>query len=157
MLHSRPAMVMKGYSAFPITPALLEPHHHIVYQDTRWGSLTPLQKYNRCILQPQLTGSKDTHWGSLTPLQRCSRWVYSVAIVDWATRHSLGEYYPSGEIQFVYSTVSGNWASIVESCPSVEMQPVYSAAWADWACWWSLTPLQRCSRCILHLLSTRSH
>ena len=33
------AMVMKGYSAFPKAPALLEPHHQIVkchIQDTRW-------------------------------------------------------------------------------------------------------------------------
>ena len=26
------------------------------YQDTRWGSLTPLQRCSRCILQPQPTG-----------------------------------------------------------------------------------------------------
>ena len=34
------AMAMKGYSAFPKAPALLEPHHQIVLcpnQDTHWG------------------------------------------------------------------------------------------------------------------------
>ena len=39
------AMAMKGYSAFPKAPALLEPHHQIVYchiQDTRWGVVLPL-------------------------------------------------------------------------------------------------------------------
>ena len=38
-------MAMKGYSAFPKAPALLEPHHQIVYchiQDTRWGGGLPL-------------------------------------------------------------------------------------------------------------------
>ena len=27
----------------------------VLYQDTRWGSLTPLQRSSRCILQPQTT------------------------------------------------------------------------------------------------------
>ena len=39
------AMAMKGYSAFPKAPALLEPHHQIVYchiQDTRLGGVLPL-------------------------------------------------------------------------------------------------------------------
>ena len=37
------AMAMKGYSAFPKAPALLEPHHQIVkyrIQNTRWAVLT---------------------------------------------------------------------------------------------------------------------
>ena len=46
------AIAMKGYSAFPKAPVLLEPH-----QDTRWEEeLTPLQRSSRCILQPQPTG-----------------------------------------------------------------------------------------------------
>ena len=44
-------------------------------QDTRWGSLTHLQRCSRCILQSQLSGPQDTRWGSLTPLQRCSRYI----------------------------------------------------------------------------------
>ena len=55
------AMAMKGYSAFPKAPALLEPYHQIVYchiQDTPWGGLTPLWRCSQCILQPQLTGQK---------------------------------------------------------------------------------------------------
>ena len=54
-------MAMKEYSAFPKSPALLDPHHQIVYchiLDTRWGwggGLTPLERCSQCILQPQLT------------------------------------------------------------------------------------------------------
>ena len=36
---------MKGYSAFPKAPALLEPHHQIVLchiRDTRWREVLPL-------------------------------------------------------------------------------------------------------------------
>ena len=50
---------IKGYSAFPKFPALLKPHHQIVWchkQDTRWASLTPLLRCCRCILPPQPTG-----------------------------------------------------------------------------------------------------
>ena len=54
------AMAMKNYSAFPKTPALLEPHHRIVsYQDTRWRSPTPLLRCSLCILHPQLTGPQS--------------------------------------------------------------------------------------------------
>ena len=38
------AMTMTGYSAFPKTPALLEPHHEIVscdIQDTSWRGSYP--------------------------------------------------------------------------------------------------------------------
>ena len=55
------AMAMKGYSTFPKAPALLEPPHQTVYchiQDSRWGGLTPLQRCNRYILQPLLTGQE---------------------------------------------------------------------------------------------------
>ena len=55
------AMAMKGYSAFPKVPALLEPHQQIVYchiQDTRWrvGSYPSAEKQS----------------------------VYSIAPADWA-------------------------------------------------------------------------
>ena len=53
------AMAVKEYSTFPKAPALLEPHHQIVLnyiQDTLWGSVTPLHRSSRGILQPQLTG-----------------------------------------------------------------------------------------------------
>ena len=44
---------MKGYSALPIALALLKPYHQIVH----WGSLVPLQRCCRCILQSQPSGS----------------------------------------------------------------------------------------------------
>ena len=40
-------MALKGYSAFPKYPALLEPHYQIVLryiQENRWGSLTRQQR-----------------------------------------------------------------------------------------------------------------
>ena len=53
------AMAMKRCSAFPKAPALLEPQQwfffFVSYQDTRPMSLTPLQRFSRCILQPRLS------------------------------------------------------------------------------------------------------
>ena len=54
-------IAIKEYVIFPTAPALVEPHHQIVWshiQDTRWGSLNPLQKCSQCILQLQPTGSE---------------------------------------------------------------------------------------------------
>ena len=51
----------EGVLHIPKAPALLEPHHQIVLchiQDTRCGSLTPLQRSSRYILQPQPTGQQ---------------------------------------------------------------------------------------------------
>ena len=57
-------MAIKEYSAFPKVLVLLEPHHHQCHiQNTRRGNLTLLQRYNRCILQPQPTGPYTT-WGT---------------------------------------------------------------------------------------------
>ena len=42
------------------------------------GILLPQQRYNWCILQPQLTGPQDTHWGNLTPCAEMQS-VYSTA------------------------------------------------------------------------------
>ena len=65
-------MAMKGYSAFPKAPALLEPHHQIVYGhilDTRvfWGGegFTLLQGCSLCIPQLQPTGQIDIGTGEL--------------------------------------------------------------------------------------------
>ena len=51
-------MAINEYSAFPIVPALREPHHQIVLchiQGTRKWSLT---RCSQCILQPPLTQPK---------------------------------------------------------------------------------------------------
>ena len=56
------AMTMKGYSAFPKAPALLEHHHQILlvsYLGHSLVGLTPLQRSSRCILQPKPTGQED--------------------------------------------------------------------------------------------------
>ena len=62
----------KGVLSIPKSLSLLEPYHQIIkchIQDTRWGSLTPLQRSNRYIQQPQPTEfllisvlPKQRHW-----------------------------------------------------------------------------------------------
>ena len=62
------AMAIKGYSAFPKAPALLEPHHQIfsvIIRTLMGGDLTPLQRSSRCILQPQPTGQLMTRYSLL--------------------------------------------------------------------------------------------
>ena len=54
------AMAIKGYSSFTKAPALLEPHHQIVW----------------CHIQ-------DTHWGRSYPSAE-KQSVYSTAPADWA-------------------------------------------------------------------------
>ena len=52
-------IAIKGCSAFPKVPALMDTHHEIVLchiQDTRWEGLIPLQSSSRCNQQPQPTG-----------------------------------------------------------------------------------------------------
>ena len=62
MLHSGQsgsgAMAVKGYSAFPKSPALLNLTLRLFSVISRHslGGLTPLQRCSQCILQPQLTG-----------------------------------------------------------------------------------------------------
>ena len=61
--------------------------------------------------------------------------VYSAALIDWVTGHSLGKFYPSAKMRSVYSTAPADWAtvhSLGESYPSLEMQSVYSATPDDW-------------------------
>ena len=113
---------MKGHSAFPIAPPLQEIHHKIFLShilDTRWGSLTPLQRC-LCILQPQPIGPLV---GGVLSL---SIDVVCVFCNPNRLGHSLGESYPSAEMS-VYFAAPTDWASR----------------------WGSLSPLQRCCLCIL--------
>ena len=50
-------MAMKGFSAYPKAPALLEPHHHVVcvIYRTFFRGVTSLQRRGPCVLQPQPT------------------------------------------------------------------------------------------------------
>ena len=154
---------MKGYSAYPKAPALLEPYHQIVYYHIWYthlrGGLShysdavsvfynptpswlghrtvfvkqsyPLQKCSQCILQPHLqpTGPKDTSWEAVLLL----------------CRNAVGVFYNSSWLD--HRTLVGR-----QFYPSAEMQSVYSTTPADWTTGHllggSLSPLQRCSRCI---------
>ena len=62
--------------------------------------------------------------------------VYSTVLIEWATGHSLVESYSSAEMQSVYSTVPVDWAtgnSLVESYLSAKMQSQYFTVPVDWA------------------------
>ena len=87
---------------------------------TGWGSLTPLQRCSRCIQQPRLIGPLA---GGVLPPCRDAVGVFNSP--GWLG-HSPGESYPPAEMQSVYSTAPADWATRLGS----------------------LTPLQRCSRCI---------
>ena len=57
-------------------------------------------------------------------------------ITAWTPGYSLGESYPSAEMQSVYCTVPADWAtghSLGESYHSAEMQSVYCTVPVDWA------------------------
>ena len=58
-------IVMKGYSGFPNTPALLEPHHQIISRSLVAGEVLLL--CSRCILQPLPTGRNG--WYTIKPNQ----------------------------------------------------------------------------------------
>ena len=68
--HSRPEWT---WNRCQWRDTLHSPKFQIVYQDLRRGSLTPLQRCSRCILQPQPTRL----WlnGGFTSLQKCSRCI----------------------------------------------------------------------------------
>ena len=122
-------MAMKEYPAFPRVPVLQDSQHQIVschILDTRWWSVTHLQRCSQCILQLQSTG----------PLVRG---------VLPLCRDAVSVFYNSNRLDHLYGV----------SYPSAEMQSVYSTTPIDWTtCTGSLTPLQRCSQCILQLQST---
>ena len=143
------AIAMKGYSAFPKTPALPELHHEIVlsypWHSLRGGGggLTLLQRCSRCILQPQQIWLRstwyhicsETFWKHLLKI-----WTMkAVPITPWyrITLEGLTcrsnspklSHYLSLTIR-LFSVISRT--SIVESNPSAKMQSVYSTAPADW-------------------------
>ena len=101
-------MVMKGYSAFPKAPALLEPPHQIVWchiLDTRLVEmevLTPLQRSSRCILfYTQPTGQVTI--------------MIFFMIEAWMDLYILGDFlkYPILVAQFVVISFSGDSRSVV--------------------------------------------
>ena len=93
--------------------------------------VTPLQRCNRCILQPQLTWPQGTRWGSVSPL----------------CRDAIGVFSSPNRLDHRALVGAG-------SHTSAEIKSVYSIAPADRATGNSLkegfTLLQRCNQCILH-------
>ena len=125
------------------------------HQDIRWGSLTPLQRSSRCILQPQLIGPPGTLVGGVLLLCRDrSRCILQPQLIE-PPGHSLGSLPLCREAVGVFyspSLLGHQGHSLGESYPSAEKQSVYSTAPAYWhqdTRWGSLTPLQRSDRCIL--------
>ena len=151
------SMAMKEYSALPKAQLLLKPHHQIVdCHRTLVGGVLPLCRDAVGVFcSLSRLGQHDTCWGSLTPLQRCSRCILQSQPIG-PTRHSLGESYPSAEMQSVYSAVSADWANttlvggVLPLCrDAVGVFCSLSRLGQHDTHWGSLTPLQRCSRCIL--------
>ena len=104
------------------------------YQNPRWGSLTPLQRCSRFILQPQSTGLPES---------------------------SLGESYSSTEMQSIYPTAPVDWATrilvggvLLLNRDAVDLFYSPNRLGYQNTRWGSLTPLQRCSRFILQPQST---
>ena len=93
-----------------------------------WG-LTPLQRCSRCILQPQLTGQ-------IRLFSVISRKLGRERKKKKKKRRGS---YPSAEMQSVYFTTPADWANQIVKCHT----------WETCGRGWGLTPLQRCSRCIL--------
>ena len=77
------------------------------WANTRWESLIPRQRCSRCILEPLSTG--PTLVGRVLSLGRDAVDVfYSPCRLG---QHSLGESYPSAEMQSVYFRAPVDWAN----------------------------------------------
>ena len=150
--QSRPGFELVSPCPFPTTITITPqaPHWNLTIRLFRviirtlvgGGRLTPLQRCNRCILQPQPTGPHDTRWrdGGLTPLQRCNRCILQpqpTGLHD--TRWRDGGLTP------------------LQRCNRCILQPQptgpHDTRWRDGG----LTPLQRCNRCILQPQPTGLH
>ena len=92
----------------------------VFYNPTRLGhntligrGLTPLQRCCRCFLQPHPTGPQDTHWAGCGPSTE-EHLVYSTALADWATGHSLGGVWSlyRGTLGVFYWPTA-DWATII--------------------------------------------
>ena len=99
-------------------------------KETRQESLIPLLRCSRCILQPLSTMPSRTLAGRVLSLCKDAVGVFYNPSRLGHRGHSLGESYPSAEMQSVYSTALVDYA-------------IKDTRWE------SPFPLQRCSRCIL--------
>ena len=92
-----------------------------------------------------------TRCGSLTPLKRCSQCILQLQPIG---PHSLRESYTSAEMQSMYSTAPADWSTLVAGVLHLCRDAVnvfYSSSRLVHTRCVSLTPMKRCSRCILQL------
>ena len=78
------AMAMKGYSAFPKAPAILEPRHQIAschFQDTHWGGSYPLCKE-----------AVGVFYSPSWLCQQKKNWRFLSIQVFWADRFMISEH-----------------------------------------------------------------
>ena len=97
--------------------------------DCLLGVVTPLQRCNQYVLQPQPTGPQDIRSGKSCPSAEVQS-VYSTALADWGTGDSFGRVLPlcRGAVNLFYSPSRLGHRRFVRG---------------------SLTPLQRCCQFIL--------
>ena len=89
------------YSIFPANWAIL---------GTCWRSLTLLQRYSWCILQSQSTGPSQALVDGVLPLWRDAVGVFYSPSQLRHFGHLSRVFYPSAEMQSVYSIVPIHWA-----------------------------------------------
>ena len=108
-------MAMKRYSSFPKAPALLEPHHQIVLchiKDTQRRSLTPLQGYSQCILQPQPTGLIWTiDLIFLVILTRCLVGKYFCVKLSGRCRFNPNNRFKTNKKYYKLNTCTQSWST----------------------------------------------
>ena len=123
-----------------------------VFYSPRWLDNSLGKSYSSAEMQSVYStapGYWATLWGSLPPLLRCSRCILQPHVIGQLFREVLSLCWDAVGV-FDSPRLLGN--SLGKSSPSAEMQSVYSTAPGDWATLWgSLIPLLRCSRCILQL------
>ena len=124
---------------YPATPA---------YWISRWGVLPLWSDAVGVSCNPSLL---DLSLRSLTPLKRCSRCILQLQ----PTGPLVGESYPSGAMQSVYAATPAYWISRWGVLPlwSDAVGVSCNPSLLDLSLR-SLTPLKRCSRCILQLQPT---
>ena len=64
-------MAIKGYSAFTKAPALLEPHHQIVWchiHETRWGGAYPTAEEQSVNSTAAADRANQKYWNSIWSL-----------------------------------------------------------------------------------------
>ena len=113
-------------------------------EDTRWRSLTSCRDSDGEFCSSSQLGNRTVDgrvlpfcWAAISVFYDPNRLCWD-GLLSYAV-HSLGESYPSAQMQSVYSASPANWTtghSLGESYPSAEMQSVLSRAPANWTRKW---------------------